>query len=566
MKIFFICCLIFLLCILAFPQQSREEALQKIKSRQDLVVREVKKDLYKIEHIISGDAFLEDLSEQVTYTNTINTDSMVIEIFSIDTSLYSDMYLYWQSMDISNAINGLLIADFNSNGLAELYGNRTVYNSNSLSPGVFELNAVGTNLELIFDYPDTGSIPKAKYDIDNDGLTEILLKTWGIPFGAVFFKQPSLNSIPTLPNFIYPKANRIQVMSPCFGDFDKDGKVEFAFTGLGKTLYLAEFNPAITNFDSVFSFTISNYIGGITVGDFDLDGNTDIITGDVKGGAHIVEVQGNNQYVNVWNDTVEVPNAYYSFATNDIDNNGRPEFWIGGKHWTIGIILTCFEYVSNNIYVPKFKIKIPDYYSLNPLTTFTDDIDGNGEEEIIICADYFLLILKFSGSPNDHNYNIWYFNLRDFGEGETWTVTAFDLDKDGKKELFFDTYTQMDSMGQSYWKDITRIFEPNFTVNIKEQSESIIEESNLYSNFPNPFNPSTNVKFELNKSETVLIKVYNILGKEIKLLLNENLPAGEYTIQWDGKDNKGNSLPGGVYFIQMRTANYYKSIKTILLK
>ena len=159
MKIFFICCLIFLLCILAFPQQSREEALQKIKSRQDLVVREVKKDLYKIEHIISGDAFLEDLSEQVTYTNTINTDSMVIEIFSIDTSLYSDMYLYWQSMDISNAINGLLIADFNSNGLAELYGNRTLYNSTSLPPGVFELSGSDSNFHQIFIYADSIKTP-----------------------------------------------------------------------------------------------------------------------------------------------------------------------------------------------------------------------------------------------------------------------------------------------------------------------------------------------------------------------------------------------------------------------
>ena len=56
------------------------------------------------------------------------------------------------------------------------------------------------------------------------------------------------------------------------------------------------------------------------------------------------------------------------------------------------------------------------------------------------------------------------------------------------------------------------------------------------------------------------------LGKEIKLLLEDFLPAGEYTIQWDGKDDKGNVLPGGVYFIQMKAGEYQQTIKTVLLK
>ena len=45
-----------------------------------------------------------------------------------------------------------------------------------------------------------------------------------------------------------------------------------------------------------------------------------------------------------------------------------------------------------------------------------------------------------------------------------------------------------------------------------------------------------------------------------------HLPTGEFTIQWDGKDNEGKDLTGGVYFIQMIVGNYHKTIKTILLK
>jgi len=88
----------------------------------------------------------------------------------------------------------------------------------------------------------------------------------------------------------------------------------------------------------------------------------------------------------------------------------------------------------------------------------------------------------------------------------------------------------------------------------------------LYQNYPNPFNPTTTVSFTVNQSINTSIKVYNILGKEITTLVEETLSTGEHTVQWNGKDHKGNLLPGGVYFIQMIAGSYQKTIKTILLK
>ncbi len=354
--------------------------------------------------------------------------------------------------------------------------------------------------------------------------------------------------------------------NPIFGDFDKDGKTDFAFVGLGKELYIAEFNPAIMNFDSVYSFTSINDVGGITTGDFDLDGNTDIITSNIWGDVHVIEAQGVNQYVNVWNGTVDIHNSYYSFSTNDIDKNGKPEFWIGGKHWTSGILFTCFEYDSDNNYVPKFKIKIPDYYSLNPLTAFADDIDGDGKEEIIISSDYFILILKFSGNANNPQYSIWYFKMFPPENGEIWTVKAYDINHDNKKELFFDTYTVKDSLGNTYWKDVNRIFIPSFTTGIKNRVLSQNHKINLYQNYPNPFNPQTTIKFSLPEEAKVNIKIYNILGKEITELLNETRRSGEYEITWNGRDSNGSEMPSGVYFITVTTEKFRKTIKSILLK
>jgi hypothetical protein len=89
---------------------------------------------------------------------------------------------------------------------------------------------------------------------------------------------------------------------------------------------------------------------------------------------------------------------------------------------------------------------------------------------------------------------------------------------------------------------------------------------NLFQNYPNPFNPSTNIKFEIKEEGNISIRIFNILGKEIKLLINDKLPTGEYTIQWGGKDNEGNLLTGGVYFIQMETGKDRQTIKATLLK
>jgi len=548
-------------------QQATVEKLQQLKSRNDLIVTEVEKDLYRIENKLTGGAFLENFSEKATYNFTANTDSMVIEIFSIDTSKYSDMYIHWLDINISNSFYGLLINDLNSNGLTELYGDRSLYNSNSLSPGIFELDQIGEIFNQIFTYPDTTLTPKAFYDIDNDGFTEMLMKrNDGGLGGAIFFKQSDLNSLPVMPYFEYPKALNKQINFSVFEDFDKDGKVDFAYQALGKTIYIAEFNPAITNFDSIYSFTSINYVGNISIGDLDMNSKTDIITSNVWGNVHLIETQGDNQYSNVWNGIVDVHNAYYTFITNDIDKNGKPEFWVGGKDFSKGILFTCFETNGENSYEPIFKIKIPDYYTVYPLTAFADDLDGDGKEEIVICADYFFLVLKFTGSPDRHRYNIWYFNLREFGIGETWTIKAYDINDDGKKELFFDTYTIKDSLGQSYYKSINKIFKPNFTLDVEEKKEKSIDNFNLFPNYPNPFNPITTIKFELKKSENVLISVYNILGKEIKILINENLPTGEHIIQWDGKDNKGSPLSSGVFFIQMIAGNFQRIIKAVLLK
>ena len=86
----------------------------------------------------------------------------------------------------------------------------------------------------------------------------------------------------------------------------------------------------------------------------------------------------------------------------------------------------------------------------------------------------------------------------------------------------------------------------------------------LYQNFPNPFNPSTNIRFDLLKAGFVTLKVFNIMGQEVATLVNENLQSGKYNIQWN--ISRAAKISSGVYFYQLKTAEFVRTRKLILLQ
>ncbi|MEW6015577.1 MAG: FlgD immunoglobulin-like domain containing protein [Candidatus Zixiibacteriota bacterium] len=88
----------------------------------------------------------------------------------------------------------------------------------------------------------------------------------------------------------------------------------------------------------------------------------------------------------------------------------------------------------------------------------------------------------------------------------------------------------------------------------------------LEQNFPNPFNPSTNIKFALPKSGHVALDIYNILGQKVTTLLNRELPAGYHTVAWDGADTEGRPVASGIYFYKIMSGNFAQNRKMVLLK
>jgi hypothetical protein len=109
------------------------------------------------------------------------------------------------------------------------------------------------------------------------------------------------------------------------------------------------------------------------------------------------------------------------------------------------------------------------------------------------------------------------------------------------------------------------------TVGIKENQNKLPDSFALFQNYPNPFNPSTVISYQLSASSNVQIKVYDVLGKEVATLINEQKSIGKYKVVWNGTDYYGNKVSSGVYMYRIQTislsskARSFSAVKKMVL-
>ena len=88
----------------------------------------------------------------------------------------------------------------------------------------------------------------------------------------------------------------------------------------------------------------------------------------------------------------------------------------------------------------------------------------------------------------------------------------------------------------------------------------------LHQNFPNPFNPSTNISFDLPNSSNVTLTVYDLIGNKIRTLKNGVMESGKYMNAWDGKNSSGETVSSGIYIYQLKSNSLTSTKRMILMK
>ncbi|MDD3533789.1 MAG: carboxypeptidase regulatory-like domain-containing protein, partial [Candidatus Cloacimonetes bacterium] len=88
----------------------------------------------------------------------------------------------------------------------------------------------------------------------------------------------------------------------------------------------------------------------------------------------------------------------------------------------------------------------------------------------------------------------------------------------------------------------------------------------LNANYPNPFNPTTTISYDLKEAGWVRLDIYNLKGQKVRTLVNRDQPSGRYRIVFDALDQRGNPLASGIYLYRMQSADYISTRKMLLME
>jgi hypothetical protein len=326
-------------------------------------------------------------------------------------------------------------------------------------------------------------------------------------------------------------------------------------------IYVAEYNKDIDNFEQKYRYYAVDWqTYGFSYGDFDEDGFTEFVTGSIHGNVYIFENTGNDSYDKIFDDTLSTSNAYLTIATNDIDSNGKPEFFVGGSSYfsgTGGTRFYWFEADSNNSYkkVRSFLLLGVDPLSWDEIHAF--DANNDGYDDILINYTYSVVILTWDKVKGE--FVVFYLSNWDH---PVHGVTMYDLNQDGRLDLFISVLENKNvpALRTYYYKN-------QFITSIKPKENTIPANFELGQNFPNPFNNSTMIPFTLNRPATINLIIYSITGQEVKALIkDETRGPGKYRVNWTGIDNSGKEVSSGIYIYILSNGKQTLSGKMLLVK
>jgi len=262
---------------------------------------------------------------------------------------------------------------------------------------------------------------------------------------------------------------------------------------------------------------------------------------------------------NLWTVAGKTSGQFWGIGAADLNNNGRQEILLGGtldyevialEYNGTGSVLDAANYTASVVYTGGHTTKnsswdIRDSLGVIDTVSVGDspfvskmfagcDINGNNKQEVLLSYQSVFDSVKYTY--------------------KRWDASAF----------------VTDSIVMKWNPDqvTVRMIESTVT-GIKEINLGIVtpDDYTLEQNYPNPFNPTTSIRFSLPLQKKISIVVYDVLGNEVKRLINDQeFEKGNYEVTWDGTNNFGSTVASGQYIYTLKYGNFSKSLKLTLLK
>ncbi len=425
----------------------------------------------------------------------------------------------------------------------------------------------GSNMDSLEDITMTGegnlnsfglSVSGAG-DVNNDGYSDVIVGAYGYNSlkgrAYIYYGGSSMDNIPDV-TLTGSTDESLGGSVSGAGDVNGDGYSDVIVgaqgsnSGTGRAYVYYGGSPMNNIPDVTLTGESAHEYFGTSVsnaGDVNGDGYSDVIVGAFSynsntGRAYIYYGGSNMDNTADITLTGESPNDYFSLSISgagDVNNDGYSD-----------VIVGAYGYNSNTgrAYIYSDNSALPVELTDLIANKDNDEVDLHWETQTEV-NNYGFEIQREDNSQNK-NLNNWIKIGFVNGSGNSNSPKSYSF-QDKEPQIGEEEYRlkQIDNDGKISYSKI---------VDVSIQSPKKYE---LLQNYPNPFNPSTRIDFQIPKSQNVEIKVFDILGKEIKTLLNGYKKAGKYSIEFSG-----NNLPSGIYFYRIKTNEYVNIKKMILVK
>ena len=569
MRLTYLVFLTFFLFSSAQPDKHKTFGLSEKQKTDGWCLEYVDSDLAKVMHPVYG--YLKHVSlvpHEISLDKSKTIDLQTIDLRDVDTSPYDNMFVqrdYFPASGIAGY--PVQIGDINHNGKLDFYGAYKWVQDYQLADAcVVELN-IDSSFVLQKIYCDTLIEPLAVTDLNKDGFSEMNFRQ-NRKFAQL--RSTTIDSFPDSINFTYNlwPAGGGEVGAETLVDLDKDGNMDMLFVGDdtltpagAPKIFVVEYNKNIDNFEQKYRFHPPDFhTYGYSYGDFDNDGFTEFVTGSVHGHVYIFENSGDDVYDMIFEDTLSTSNAYLTVGTNDIDQNGKPEFFVGGSSYFNGVGSTrfyWFESDGDNNYqkVRSFLLLGVDPLSWDEIHTF--DVNKDGYDDILINYTYSIVILTWNNQTSE--FEVFYLS---YWENQVYGVTMYDLNNDGRLDFFISVKEneKVPALRTYYYTN-------EIITSLKPQIEKLPNSFLLKQNFPNPFNSITTIEFITQKNVHISLKIFNTLGREVRTLIkNKVYNPGKHKTYWAGIDNNGKEVSSGLYLYVISNGKQTLSGKMLLIK
>ena len=367
----------------------------------------------------------------------------------------------------------------------------------------------------------------------------------------------------------------------CAADFDGDGDMDMAVTNRADDNISYLRGSANGYFAAEALYATGGGPVEVFAADLDADGDMDIATANYNDdNVSVLINSGSGTFSS--GGAYGAGNAPFGLFSADLDNNGTMDLAVTNFSGSTVSVLLNINAECVTMPIAATSVDIPFVAGddtiavLNFVSETLDSVNicvrpGQIPPAVPGGTDWvhrYYVITPYPGAATFDVDMTLFYDQSEFdasGLAEEWALHPYRYDGGWEIE---DRIVDIDA-NSIFCAGVTEFSNWGFSdseVLVDDEMEELPTATALYQNFPNPFNPATQIRYYLNRDSDVRLAVYDVLGRQIAVLVDGKQSAGDRSVIWNGVDGAGNQVSSGVYFYELVAGDFVQTRKMVLLR